>query len=73
MALFSLVVAAALITSGVSGLGTFKIPMGLLALVRLSQVIFIGGKPANTARYEELDAKLDETRRHEAKYPEFVA
>jgi hypothetical protein len=68
MAVFSLVVAVALVTSGLAGLGTFKIPPELLGLLGLSQVVFIGGKAADKTGYAELDLKLDEVRQHEAKY-----
>jgi hypothetical protein len=68
MAVFSLVVAVALVRSGLSGLGTFKIPSELLALLGLSQAIFIGGKAADKTGYLELGTKLDEVRQHEAKY-----
>jgi hypothetical protein len=65
MAIFSLIVALALARTGLSGLGTFKIPTELLALLGISQAVFIGGKAIDTGGYRELGEKLDEVRRHE--------
>jgi hypothetical protein len=68
MAVFSLVVAVALVRTDLSGLGSFKIPPELLGLLGLSQAVFIGGKAADTTGYAELGKKLDGVRQHEAKY-----
>lgn len=73
MAIFSVVVAVALVRTGLStpsGLETFHIPPQLLALLGLSQAVFIGGEAAYTTGYAELGKKLDEVRQHEAKYLE---
>jgi hypothetical protein len=68
MAVFSLVVAVGLVRSGLGGLGTFKIPAELLQLLGLSQVVFIGGKAAETSPYEELEKQLKEVQKHETEY-----
>jgi hypothetical protein len=68
MAIFSVVVAVALMISGFTGIGTFKIPLELLTLLGISQVVYVGGKASTKTGYAELDRKLDEVRRHEASY-----
>ena len=73
MAVFSLVVAVALIGTSLSGLGTFKIPAELLALLGISQVVFIGGKAVDKSAFNELDKAIEEVRNHEAKYNELNA
>ena len=70
MAVFSLVLAVALVRSGLSGLASFKISPELLGLLGLSQTIFIGGKAAETTGYMELNKKLDDVRQHENKFLE---
>lgn len=67
MAVFSLVVAVALVRTGLSGLGAFEIPAELLQLLGLSQVVFIGGKAVETTSYEELEKQLKDVREQEAK------
>jgi hypothetical protein len=73
MAIFSLVVAVALISSSLTGLSTFEIPGELLGLLGLSQVIYIGGKAADKSGYAELDEKISTLRIHEKNYQEAVA
>ena len=68
MAVFSLVVAIALVRTGLGGLVSFRIPQELLALLGLSQAVFIGGKATENSGYVELDKKLTEVREHESKY-----
>jgi hypothetical protein len=68
MAMFSLVVAVAMVRSGVGGLGGFKIPTELLELLGLSQAVFIGGKAIEGSAYEELEKLLKDVRDHETKY-----
>jgi hypothetical protein len=58
MAAFSVVVAIALVNSGVTGLGTFEIPGELLGLMGLSQAVYIGGKAAEASPYKELEEKV---------------
>lgn len=65
MAIFSVIVAVALAQTSLSGLGTFKIPAELLALLGISHAVFIGGKAIDKGGYRELDDKLDEVRKHE--------
>ena len=55
MAIFSLVVAVALVRSGLTGLGTFHIPAELLTLLGPSQVVYIGGKAAESSPYRDLE------------------
>lgn len=70
MAIFSIVVAVALIRTNLSDLSAFKIPGELLALLGLSQIVFIGGKAVEKSAYNELDTKLNEVRGQEAKVRE---
>jgi hypothetical protein len=65
MAIFSVIVAIALAQTSLSGLGTFKIPAELLALLGISQAVFIGGKALDKGGYRDLDEKLNEVRKHE--------
>jgi hypothetical protein len=65
MAVFSLVVAIALVKSTLAGLGTFKIPAELLELLGISQAVYIGGAAIDKTGFPELDKKLDEIRQHE--------
>ena len=73
MAIFSLVVAVALIKTSATGLDAFHIPNELLALLGISQTIFIGGQAIDRGGYQELDTKLDEVRKHEDTYREMKA
>jgi hypothetical protein len=68
MAVFSLVVAVGLVRSGLTGLGTFKIPAELLQLLGLSQVVYVGGKAAEPSPYEDLEKQLKDVRDHETHY-----
>lgn len=56
-----------------NGLANFKIPEGLLGLLGLSQVTYIGGKVAAPAPVEELNKQLNEVRDLEGKFREAVA
>jgi hypothetical protein len=73
MAIFSVVVAVALIASSLTGLTTFEIPNELLGLLGLSQIVFIGGKAAEKSPYVELDERLTSLRQRERKYQLAVA
>ncbi len=68
MAIFSLVVAVALVRTNLSGLASFTIPQGLLGLLGISQAVFIGGQAITKSGHAELDDKLDAVRDSEAKY-----
>jgi hypothetical protein len=70
MAIFSIVVALALVRANLAELGGFKIPDELLALLGLSQVVFIGGKAVEKSAYNELDTKLNDVRAQEGKLRE---
>jgi hypothetical protein len=70
MAIFSVVVGIALVSSSVIGLSTFEIPNELLGLLGLSQAVFIAGKAAEKSPFVELDARLTSVRDHERKYQE---
>jgi hypothetical protein len=65
MAIFSVVVAVALARSSFSGLGTFKIPGELLALLGISQAVFVSGKAIDKSGYPELDDKIAEVQKLE--------
>ena len=73
MAIFSLVVGVALIKTSATGLDAFHIPNELLALLGISQTIFIGGQAIDRGGYQELDKKLDDVRKHEDTYRELKA
>ena len=55
------------------GLAAFSIPEGLLGLLGLSQVAYIGGKVTAPAPVEELDQRLNKVRELEGKFREAVA
>ena len=65
MAIFSIVVAVALVQTSLSGLGTFKIPAELLGLLGISHAVFIGGKALDQGGFTDLDDKLDDIRKRE--------
>jgi hypothetical protein len=73
MAIFSVVVAVALIGSSLTGLTTFEIPNELLGLLGLSQVVFIGGKAAEKSPYVELDERLTSLRQRERNHQQAAA
>lgn len=73
MIVFSAIVAAALIGGGVGGLETFKIPQELLALLGISQIVFIGGRAIDKTGYDELDTQLDKLQKDEKAYIEMQA
>jgi hypothetical protein len=73
MAIFSLVVAVALISTTWTGLARFEIPDQLLTLLGLSQAIYVGGKAVEKSAFGELDQKISALRAHEKKYQEAVA
>ena len=73
MAIFSLVVAIALIKTSATGLDAFHIPNELLALLGISQTIFIGGQAIDRGGYRELDTKLTEVRKREDTFRELTA
>ena len=73
MAIFSLVVAVALVSASWTGLSKFEIPSQLLALLGLSQFIYVGGKAIEKSSFAELDEKINALRAHEKKYQEAVA
>lgn len=62
MAIFSLVVAVALITTSATGLAAFTVPPEMLGLLGISQAVFIGGQAMEDGGYNELDKKLKEVR-----------
>jgi hypothetical protein len=65
MLAFSLIVATALLTSGFTGLEHFQIPDGLLGLLGLSQVLYVGGKAVGSPTIAELDQKVTDLRKLE--------
>jgi hypothetical protein len=66
MLVFSLIVGAALLLSGLSGLEDFSIPDSLLGVLGLSQVVYVGGKTVGPPSWSELDKKLSDLRDAEA-------
>ena len=65
LAVFSIVVAYALLTSGVDQLATFTIPDNLKSLLGLSNVVYIGGKAISPNSVGELDKKMTDLRNAE--------
>jgi hypothetical protein len=68
---FNVVVAIALLVSGFTGLAEFTIPTGLLALLGLSQVAYVGGK-AVTPKVADLDQALTKARETEESFKQAV-
>lgn len=60
---FSLVVGLSLLFTGLFGLADFDLPDGLLALLGLSQVVYVGGKIISNPAISELDAQIDKLRK----------
>jgi hypothetical protein len=69
---FNIVVAIALLVSGFTGLAEFTIPTGLLALLGLSQVAYVGGK-AVTPKVADLDQALTRAREAEKSFKKAVS
>jgi hypothetical protein len=65
MLIFSLVVGVALLQVGFTDLASFKVPEELLAVLGLSQAIYIGGKLTEPASFGDLDDALNELRKLE--------
>jgi hypothetical protein len=65
LAVFSVVVAYALVTTGVDQLATFEIPANLKGLLGLSNVVYIGGKAISPNSVGEIDLKVTDLRRAE--------
>jgi hypothetical protein len=68
MAIFSLIVAVALITTNLAGGEAFHIPPELLGLLGISQGVFIVGRATGPSAYQDLDKALDEVRKQSAAY-----
>ena len=64
--LFSIIVGAALITSGFSDLATFKVPDTLLQILGLSQVVFVGGRWTKATTLGDIDDLVSELRKRAA-------
>ena len=62
LAVFSIVVAYALVAGGVDQLATFEIPDNLKGLLGLSNVVYIGGKAITPNSVGELDKKVADLR-----------
>lgn len=58
LAVFSLLVGLSLLTSDLDSMATFGIPKNLLALLGLSNVVYIGGKAVAPSSFAELDEKV---------------
>lgn len=70
MGIFSLIVAIALIAAGISGFQSFAIPEELLALLGISQGVYVGGKAIEPGAINELDRQLDKVRTLEGRFVE---
>lgn len=68
MLAFNLVVAGALLSSGLGGMAEFAIPSGLLGVLGLSQVVYLSGKAVGPSNFNELNRKLDDLRKLEQKF-----
>lgn len=73
MAVFSLVVAIALVKASATSLEAFQIPAAMLTLLGISHTVFVGGQAIDKSGFEEFDKKLNDVRRHENKYLELNA
>jgi hypothetical protein len=73
MLIFSLVVAVALLSAGLTDLATFKIPTTILGVLGLSQVIYVGGKFAAEPSMEDLDRQLNQLRKLEQEFYDATA
>ena len=62
---FSLLVAVDLLMGDVAALARFDIPPNLLALLGVSNVVYLGGTLAGPPSFDELDKKLDDLRKAE--------
>jgi len=65
MLIFSLVVGLGLLKVGFAGLATFTVPESLLALLGLTQVVYVTGKIVDQPTMKELDAALTDLRQIE--------
>ena len=68
LAVFSLLVALGILTSDLNKLSTFSVPPNLLALLGLSNVVYIGGKAITPNSVSELDKKVEALRDAEKKW-----
>lgn len=73
LATVSLLVAIGLLTSDLSTLATFKIPENLLALLGLSNVVYIGGKAVAPSSFSELNDKVKALRNAEKEWIDSVS
>jgi hypothetical protein len=73
MLAFNLVVAVALLMSGLTELANFTIPETLLGVLGLSQVVYLGGKVMPANPYADLDRMTGEVRALESEFVEVVA
>jgi len=62
---FSLIVAISMWASGPSGFAKFEVPDGLLGILGLSQVIFVGGRFAKPTTLGDIDDLITELRSRE--------
>jgi hypothetical protein len=60
---FTLIVGAAMVTSGFSDLAKFTVPQTMLQILGLSQFVFVGGQLAKPANIGDLDDLLTELRK----------
>jgi len=60
MALFSLVVATALLSAGIADLGVIEIPNTLLTLLGMSQTVYVGGKAISQTNVVEFEKNVKE-------------
>lgn len=67
MAVFSLVVAIALLSTSLQGLGSFDISENILILLGLSQAVFVLGRSTSSTGFQELDDQLTKVVRLERK------
>jgi hypothetical protein len=68
LATVSVVVGGALLTTDLGALANFKIPENILALLGLSNVVYIGGRAVAPNSYVELDKKVTDLRALETEW-----
>lgn len=66
MLIFSLVVGVALVQIGLTDLATFDVPPNVLAVLGLSQVVYVGGRIVDQPTMQELNDGLKKLRELEA-------
>lgn len=68
MAIFTIVVAFVVVTSGISETGIIEIPETYLALLGLSQAVYVGGKAVSESDVKKFEGIIQEMQKKETEY-----